>query len=53
MSVNLKKSIGWAAVLIVLGVATIFAGQKWVTLFVAAAVLVWYGVDPATYRSRN
>lgn len=53
MRLSAKKSIGWAAVLMLLGVAAMFAGPKWLTLFIPVAALVWYGVGPAIQRSRN
>jgi hypothetical protein len=42
MNVNTKKSIASAAVLIVLGIAGLFAGAKSLVLLVPIAILVWY-----------
>ena len=48
-----SKSLVWTFVLIVLGVAAIYAGEKWLVLLIPAAVLVWYGAKPVHGSSRN
>ena len=58
MSANLKaisskQSIAWTLVLIVLGIAALYSGEKWLTLLVPAAVLVWYGAGPILRSGRN
>jgi hypothetical protein len=53
MSVNSKQSVGWTLVLILLGVAALFAGAKWLVLLIPAATLIWYGVKPGLRSGRN
>jgi len=53
MSMNSKKSMGWAAVLILLGCVALFGGVKWLVLLIPAAMMVWYGVGPALRSGRN
>ncbi len=53
MSPVLNKSITWSFILMLLGIAAMCAGPKWLTLFVPVALLVWYGAGPALRRSRN
>jgi hypothetical protein len=53
MSLNLKKSIGWCAVLMLLGVAALFAGANWLVLLIPAASLVWYGAMPSFRSGRH
>ncbi len=53
MSANSKKSMGWAVVLIFLGVVALFAGVLWLTVLIPAAMLIWYGVGPMLGGGRN
>jgi len=53
MSVNAKKSLGSTAVLILLGMAALYGGSKWLSLLIPAALLVWYGVGPVLRSGRN
>lgn len=53
MSANSKKSMGWMVVLILLGVAALFGGAKWLVLLIPAATLVWYGAAPILRGGRN
>jgi hypothetical protein len=53
MSRDSKKSVGWTTVLILLGLAALFAGQKWLVLLIPAAILVWYGAGPGLRSGRN
>jgi hypothetical protein len=46
MSVNSKKSMGWTMAPILLGMAALYGGSKWLVLLIPAAVLVWYGAGP-------
>jgi hypothetical protein len=52
MSADSKKSMGWTAILVVLGVAALYASAKWLAILVPAAVLVWYGAG-SLLRARN
>jgi hypothetical protein len=53
MSANSKKSMGWSIVLVLLGVAAIWAGPKSLILIIPAATLVWYGARPVLRGGRN
>jgi hypothetical protein len=53
MNVNTKKSMASAAVLIVLGIASLFAGAKSLVLLVPIAILVWYEARPDTRVDRD
>jgi len=53
MSMNSKKSMGWTVVLIALGLAALFGGEKWLTLIIPAAILVWYGGRTTLRSGRN
>jgi hypothetical protein len=53
MSANSKKSMGWTVVLILLGMAALFGGSKWLTLLIPAALLVWYAAKPILGTGRN
>jgi hypothetical protein len=53
MNMNTKKSIASAAVLIVLGIAGLFAGARSLALLVPIAILVWYEGRTATRMDRN
>jgi hypothetical protein len=53
MSANSKKSVGWTLVLMLLGVAALFAGPKWLALLIPAATLIWYAARPTLRSGRN
>ncbi len=53
MSADSKKSVGWTAVLILLGMAALYGGSKWLALLIPVALLVWYGAAPLLRSSRN
>jgi hypothetical protein len=53
MSAQSKKSTGGTVILILLGMAALVGGVRWLTLLVPAAVLVWYGVGSALRTGRN
>ena len=50
MSANSKKSVGWT---VVLGMAALYGGSKWLGLLIPAAMLVWYSVAPSFRTGRN
>jgi len=50
---NSKQAMAWTLVLIILGIAALYGGAKWLTLLVPAAALVWYGVGPILGCGRN
>ncbi len=53
MSMDAKKSIGWSAILIVMGMAALYGGSRWLTLLIPAALLVWYAAKPTLRTGRN
>ncbi len=53
MSMDAKKSMGWAVILIVMGMAALYGGTKWLTLLIPAALLVWYTAKPRLGTGRN
>ena len=53
MSVNRKKSISWTIVLVLLGMAALYGGTKWLSLLIPAAMLVWYAASPSLRGGRN
>jgi len=53
MSMDAKKSMGWAVVLILLGMAALYGGSRWLTLLIPAALLVWYAAKPRLRTGRN
>jgi len=53
MSANSKKSMGWAVVLVLLGMVALYAGAKSLFVLVPAALLVWYGAKPILGSGRN
>jgi hypothetical protein len=53
MSRNSKKSMGSTILLILFGLAALFAGSKWLVLLIPAAALVWYGAGAALRTGRN
>ena len=53
MSVDAKKSMGWTVILILMGMAAIYGGSKWLALLIPAALLVWYTTKPRLRTGRN
>jgi hypothetical protein len=53
MSENSKRSMSWMVVLILLGVAALFGGNKWLAVLIPAALLIWYGAGPMLRSGRN
>lgn len=53
MRANSKKSIGGSAVLILLGMAALYGGSRWLTLLIPAALLVWYVARPMFRTGRD
>jgi hypothetical protein len=53
MSANSKKSMGWMVVLVILGMAALYGGSKWLGLLIPAALLVWYTAKPRLGTGRN
>ena len=53
MSTSSKRSIGGAIVLILFGLVALFGGEQWLVGLIPAAMLVWYGTEPALRLGRN
>ena len=53
MSANSKKSMGWTIVLIILGMAALYGGAKWLSLLIPAAMLVWFTGKTSVGAGRN
>jgi hypothetical protein len=53
MSANSKKSMGWTAVLLLLGMGALYGGSKWLSLLIPAALLVWYAAGPMLRTGRD
>jgi len=53
MSADAKKSIGWTVVLILMGMAALYGGSRWLSLLIPAALLVWYAARPRFRTGRN
>ncbi len=53
MSADLKKSTGATAIFIILGLAALFGGAKWLAVLIPVAVLVWYTAGSARRTGRN
>jgi len=53
MSANSKKSMTWTLVLILLGMAALYGGSRWLTILIPAAGLVWYIARPMLRTGRN
>jgi hypothetical protein len=53
MSANSKKSMTWTFVLILLGMAALYGGSRWLTILIPAAGLVWYIARPMLRTGRN
>ena len=53
MSANAKKSMSAGIALILFGMLALFTKEKWLTVLIPAAVLVWYGAAPKLRSGRN
>jgi hypothetical protein len=53
MSVNYKKSMSWAALLILFGLIALFGGVKWLVVLIPAALFVWFAAKPTLRTGRN
>jgi hypothetical protein len=53
MSMNEKKSVSGTVLLIMLGVAALFGGVKWLGVLIPVAVLVWYSAAEHGYRGNR
>jgi len=53
MSMDSKKSMGSTLLLILLGMAALYGGSRWLALLIPAALLVWYGAAPLLRGGRN
>ena len=53
MSMDSKKSMVWTIVLILMGMAALYGGSKWLALLIPAALLVWYTAKPRLGTGRN
>jgi len=51
--VDAKKSMGWTVVLILMGMAALYGGSKWLSLLIPAALLVWYTAKARLGTGRN
>ena len=45
--------MGSTILLILLGVAALFGGAKWLALLIPAAIVVWYGTRPMLRSGRR
>ena len=53
MSASSKKSVGWMIVLIMLGMAALYGGSKWLSVLVPAGIVVWFTAKPSPKAGRN
>ena len=53
MSAHSKKSLTWTLVLVILGMAALYGGSKWLTILIPAALLVWFTARPRLRTGRN
>jgi len=53
MSADSKKSTGATVILVILGLAALFGGDRWLALLIPAAILVWYGAGSTWRTGRN
>jgi hypothetical protein len=53
MSADVKKSMSSSVMLILLGMAALYGGTRWLVLLIPAAALIWYGARPALRSGRN
>ena len=43
----------WTLALIVLGMAALYGGSKWLTILIPAALLIWFTARPRLRTGRN
>jgi hypothetical protein len=53
MSMDSKKSMGWTLILILLGMAALYGGLRWLALLIPAALLIWFAGKPRLRTGRN
>jgi hypothetical protein len=53
MNADLKKSTGATAIFVLLGLAALFGGARWLAVLIPVAVLVWYGAGSVRRTGRN
>jgi hypothetical protein len=53
MSMDWKKSIGWTVILILMGMAALYGGSRWLALLIPLALVVWYMAKPRLRTGRN
>jgi hypothetical protein len=53
MSMNSKKSLTSTTLLILLGVAALNVGVRWLILLIPAAIFVWYSAGSILRTGRN
>ena len=53
MSADVKKSMSSSVMLILLGMAALYGGTRWLVLLIPAAALIWYGARPMLRSGRN
>jgi hypothetical protein len=53
VSAHSKKSLTWTLVLVILGMAALYGGSKWLTILIPAALLVWFTARPRLRTGRN
>jgi hypothetical protein len=50
---NVRKTMAWTAVLIVLGLLALIGGTKTLVLLLPAAAFIWYRARPIVHGGRN
>jgi hypothetical protein len=50
---NVRKTMAWAAALIVFGLLALIGGTKTLVLLLPAAAFVWYQSRPIVHSGRN
>jgi hypothetical protein len=53
MSANSKQSVAWTIVLVLLGMAALYGGSRWLTILIPAALLVWFTAKARLRTGRN
>jgi hypothetical protein len=53
VNANYKRSMAWAILLVLLGLAAVYGGTRWLMLLIPLAILVWIGAKPALRGDRN
>jgi hypothetical protein len=53
MSADTKKSTGATMVFILLGLAALIGGTKWLAILIPLAILVWYSAGSSWRTGRN